>query len=161
MATHASPFSAASAASALLAQQTAPVGSFRPQGPDRATSPPFAGATGDPGSELTATGKSSAGAAVHPEFRTVGESVDRAGAEESGGLLLSAPLERMPVSLSVSIPVRDFRVRNLLALRSGELIETQWANGEDLPLASGAVQLAWSEFEVVDSRLAVRVTRLA
>jgi hypothetical protein len=30
-----------------------------------------------------------------------------------------------------------------------------------MPLAAGDVQLAWSEFEVVDSQLAVRVTRLA
>jgi len=43
----------------------------------------------------------------------------------------------------------------------GAVIETQWGYGEDLPLSSGGVQLAWSEFEVVDMRLAVRVTRLA
>jgi len=30
-----------------------------------------------------------------------------------------------------------------------------------LPLAAGEVQLAWSEFEVIETRLAVRVTRLA
>jgi hypothetical protein len=30
-----------------------------------------------------------------------------------------------------------------------------------MPLAAGEVQLAWSEFEVVDTQLAVRVTRLA
>jgi flagellar motor switch/type III secretory pathway protein FliN len=57
--------------------------------------------------------------------------------------------------------VREFRVRNLLALGPGQIIETQWAHGEDLPLASGDVQLAWSEFEVVESQLAVRITRLA
>jgi len=93
----------------------------------------------------------------------------RAGARqperESGGasygLRLTAALERMPVELSVAVPVRNFRVRNLLALEAGALIETQWASGEDLPLTSGDVALAWSEFEVVDTRLAVRVTRLA
>ncbi len=61
----------------------------------------------------------------------------------------------------MAVPVRDFRVRNLLALEPGQVIETQWAHGEDLPLSAGAVQLAWSEFEVVDSQLAVRVTRLS
>jgi hypothetical protein len=30
-----------------------------------------------------------------------------------------------------------------------------------MPLCAGDVQLAWSEFEVVDTELAVRVTRLA
>jgi flagellar motor switch/type III secretory pathway protein FliN len=68
---------------------------------------------------------------------------------------------RLPVDLQVLIPVRAFRVRNLLAMGPGEIIESSWANGEDLPLSSGEVQLAWSEFEVVDNRLAVRVTRLA
>jgi len=67
----------------------------------------------------------------------------------------------LPVGLVVAVPVRDFRVLHLLRLADGEVIETQWGHGEDLPLGSGDVQLAWSEFEVVDSRLAVRITRLA
>jgi hypothetical protein len=48
----------------------------------------------------------------------------------------------------------------LLALEPGQLIESQWGNGEDMPLSSGDVQLAWSEFEVVDLQMAVRITRL-
>jgi flagellar motor switch protein FliM len=76
-------------------------------------------------------------------------------------LRLSAPQARLPVALDVMVPVRGFRVRHLLAMTFGEVIETDWGHGEDLPLSSGDVQLAWSEFEVVDSRLAVRVTRLA
>ena len=34
-------------------------------------------------------------------------------------------------------------------------------DGDDVPVAAGPVQLAWAEFEVMDSQLAVRVTRLA
>lgn len=67
----------------------------------------------------------------------------------------------LPVGVSVAIPVRNFRVRNLLAMCAGAVLETQWAHGEDMPLASGNVQLAWTEFEVIDTQLAVRVTRLA
>jgi flagellar motor switch protein FliN/FliY len=73
---------------------------------------------------------------------------------------LSGPVSRLPVEVDVTVPVRDFRVRNLLALAKGQLIESQWVNGEDVPLASGDVQLAWSEFEVIETELAVRVTRL-
>jgi flagellar motor switch/type III secretory pathway protein FliN len=80
---------------------------------------------------------------------------------EGAGLKLTAPVARLPVELDVAVPVRDFRVRNLLALEPGQVIETRWAHGEDMPLAAGNVQLAWSEFEVVDTQLAVRVTRLA
>jgi flagellar motor switch/type III secretory pathway protein FliN len=81
---------------------------------------------------------------------------------EAGGLIgRGAPAARLPVELDVAVPVREFRVRNLLALEAGQIIETQWAQGTDMPLAAGDVQLAWSEFEVVDLQLAVRVTRLA
>jgi flagellar motor switch/type III secretory pathway protein FliN len=66
----------------------------------------------------------------------------------------------MPVELDVAIPIPDFRVRNLLALAPGQLIESRWGNGEDVPLACAAVQVAWTEFEVIESRLAVRITRL-
>jgi flagellar motor switch/type III secretory pathway protein FliN len=81
--------------------------------------------------------------------------------EEAGPMRFGGPVARLPVQLDVAIPVRGFRVRNLLALEAGQVIESQWSNGDDLPLASGEVQLAWSEFEVIDTQLAVRVTRLA
>jgi flagellar motor switch protein FliM len=81
--------------------------------------------------------------------------------EEGNAIALSAPVARLPVELDVTVPVREFRVRNLLALEAGQVIESQWGNGEDVPLASGEVQLAWSEFEVIDTQLAVRITRLA
>ena len=71
------------------------------------------------------------------------------------------PISLLPVELDVAVPVRQFRVRNLLALQPGQLIESQWGNGEDVPLASGDVQLAWTEFEVIETQLAVRITRLA
>ncbi len=81
--------------------------------------------------------------------------------DEDDSAALKSPVARLPVELEVAVPVRDFRVRHLLALAPGHIIESQWRNGEDVPLQSGDVQLAWSEFEVVDTQLAVRVTRLA
>jgi flagellar motor switch/type III secretory pathway protein FliN len=80
--------------------------------------------------------------------------------EETEPVALSGPVARLPVELDVAVPVRDFRVRNLLALAPGQVVASQWSNGDDLPLASGDVQLAWAEFEVIDTQLAVRVTRL-
>jgi flagellar motor switch protein FliN/FliY len=80
--------------------------------------------------------------------------------DEGVRIKLTAPVSRLPVELDVAVPVRDFRVRNLLALETGQVIETKWPLGEDMPLAAGNVQLAWSEFEVVETQLAVRVTRL-
>jgi flagellar motor switch protein FliM len=80
--------------------------------------------------------------------------------QEGAAIKLTPALARLPVEMDVAVPVRNFRVRNLLALELGSVIETQWSHGEDMPLAAGAVQLAWCEFEVVETALAVRVTRL-
>jgi len=52
-------------------------------------------------------------------------------------------------------------VRNLLALEARQVIETAWTRGDEMPLAARDTQLAWTEFEVVESKLAVRITRLA
>jgi hypothetical protein len=76
-------------------------------------------------------------------------------------IALTPQIARLPVEVEVSVPVNNFRVRNLLALEPSHLIESGWAQGEDMPLSAGVVQLAWSEFEVVDTQLAVRVTRMA
>lgn len=149
MATQASPQSVASASSVLLSQN-----------PPQLRAGVSQAARRSPGTELMAGARLGA-TAPEGEFRTLAESADHLEDGEPRGICLSAPLERMPVSLGVSIPVRGFRVRSLLALRAGELIETQWVNGDDLPLSSGELQLAWCEFEVVDTRIAVRVTRLA
>ena len=81
--------------------------------------------------------------------------------EEKDLIQLGAPLALLPIELDVCVPVNEFRVRGLLALEPGQVIESQWIHGEDVPLASGKVQLAWTEFEVVDAQLAVRITRLA
>lgn len=68
---------------------------------------------------------------------------------------------RLPVLLEASIPLSGLRVRDLLELRSGQTIESAWASPEDVPLKAGTLQIAWGEFEVVEQRMALRVTRLA
>ena len=70
-------------------------------------------------------------------------------------------ISRLPVVLGVSIPMSGFRVRDLLGLRAGQTIEAVWPATEDVPLRVGAVQLGWGEFEVVEQRMALRLTRLA
>jgi flagellar motor switch/type III secretory pathway protein FliN len=69
-------------------------------------------------------------------------------------------VSRLPVEVDVSVPIRKFRVRDLLTLAEGAVIASQWVQGDDLPLAAPGAQLAWTEFEVIDQRLAVRITRL-
>ena len=73
----------------------------------------------------------------------------------------SPQVARLAVELDVAVPVPEFRLRNLVNLQAGQVIETRWEHSEDLPLAAGDVQLAWTEFEVQDKQLGVRITRLA
>lgn len=70
-------------------------------------------------------------------------------------------LSRMPMRLSASIPVHQFRIANLLALKPGQLIESDWPSTQDVALHAGSVRFCWTEFEVVEQRIAVRLTRLA
>lgn len=70
-------------------------------------------------------------------------------------------INRIPVEIDVTIPIRQFQVRNVLALAVGQVIATRWMEGEDVPLAAHGTQLAWTEIEVIDQKLAVRITRLA
>ncbi|QNI34158.1 FliM/FliN family flagellar motor switch protein [Alloacidobacterium dinghuense] len=74
--------------------------------------------------------------------------------------LLSALAAKLPLQLDLRLPLPSFRVQNLLSLEKGQVIESAWPHTEDLPLWSGGVHLVWTEFEVVDQKLAVRVTRL-
>jgi flagellar motor switch/type III secretory pathway protein FliN len=66
----------------------------------------------------------------------------------------------IPIEVDVAVPIRRFRVRNLIALAEGQVIGSEWVEGEDMPMGARGAQLAWSEFEVVDQKLAVRITRL-
>jgi flagellar motor switch/type III secretory pathway protein FliN len=62
--------------------------------------------------------------------------------------------------LSVELPVHGFTVRDLLQLAAGSVVETQWKNGQDMPLRASNRQIGWVEFEAVGETLAVRLTDL-
>lgn len=69
-------------------------------------------------------------------------------------------LSRLPMRSAVSVVVPHFRVQHLLALKPGQTVESVWPTGEDLPFTVGGAQLFWCEFELVEDKLAVRLTRL-
>ncbi len=77
--------------------------------------------------------------------------------EHTDWLLLS----RVPMLLTAGVPLPKFRVRDLLGLKAGQMIESGSATTEDVPVKIGSVLLGWIEFEVVEQRMAVRLTRLA
>jgi len=70
-------------------------------------------------------------------------------------------LAGLPLQLDVTIPIPSFRVGDLLALEKGAVLGSGWAHTEDVPVWCGGAQLAWTEFEVVEDKLAVRITRIS
>ena len=70
-------------------------------------------------------------------------------------------LSELMMTLESGIALREFKVRNLLKLEVGQVIESLCADTDDVPVKIGQIQVGWSEFEVVEQRLAVRLTRLA
>jgi flagellar motor switch/type III secretory pathway protein FliN len=70
-------------------------------------------------------------------------------------------VEALPCALSVEISVPQFTVGDLVRLAPGRIVASRWIVGQDVPLRVNGELIAWSEFEVVQNRLAVRLTELA
>jgi flagellar motor switch/type III secretory pathway protein FliN len=71
------------------------------------------------------------------------------------------PALGLPCQLAVDLPVPDFRIFDLLKLRRGSLVDARWRLGHDLPLRLNGTLIGWSKIEVMNNRLAVRLTELA
>lgn len=69
-------------------------------------------------------------------------------------------LSRLAVTITAEIPLSRFKVRDLLGLSEGQVFESVISDTDDVPLRVGDVQLGWTEFEVVEQKIAVRLTRL-
>lgn len=70
-------------------------------------------------------------------------------------------LDRLSMELHVMVRVERMRVQDLLALERGAVLTTVHDHAQDVPVRCGGALLLWGEFEMVEQRLAVRVTRLA
>jgi flagellar motor switch protein FliN/FliY len=68
-------------------------------------------------------------------------------------------LSQLRVTLRAGVVLR-FRVRDLLALKEGQVFESLSPATDDVPVKVGQAQLGWSEFEVLQQRMALRLTRL-
>jgi len=72
-----------------------------------------------------------------------------------------ARVENLRCALTVEIPVPGFTVGDLARLAPGRILATRWVVGQEVPLRVNGELIAWSEFEVVQDALAVRLTELA
>jgi flagellar motor switch protein FliM len=69
-------------------------------------------------------------------------------------------LAQLRVTMRAGVPLDRFRVRDLLGMKEGQVFESLSPATEDVPVRVGQTQLGWSEFEVLEQRMALRLTRL-
>jgi flagellar motor switch protein FliM len=69
-------------------------------------------------------------------------------------------LAQLRVTMRVGVALNRFKVRDLLSLQDGQVFESLSPDTDDVAVMVGQVQLGWSEFEVMEQRMAVRLTRL-
>jgi flagellar motor switch/type III secretory pathway protein FliN len=69
--------------------------------------------------------------------------------------------ESLPCKLSVQAKVPGFTLKDLLNLGPKSIIRSQLPTSASPPLRVNGEVIAWCDFEVLGSRLAVRLTELA
>jgi flagellar motor switch/type III secretory pathway protein FliN len=69
-------------------------------------------------------------------------------------------LAQLRVTMRVGVALNRFKVRDLLSLKEGQVFESLSPDTEDVPLMVGQIQIGWSEFEILEQRMALRLTRL-
>ena len=63
-------------------------------------------------------------------------------------------------SLYVALEVPHFTIRDLLSLSVNSLVDTRRREGAHVPVLVNGVMVGWAEFDVIDGRLAVRMTEM-
>jgi len=66
----------------------------------------------------------------------------------------------LPCRLSVELEVPRFTVGDLLALDLNSVMDTRRKDGSHVPVMVNGEMIGWAEFDVVDDRLAMRLTEL-
>jgi flagellar motor switch protein FliN/FliY len=66
----------------------------------------------------------------------------------------------LPCRLSVALEVPHFTIRDLLALNLNAVVDTRRREGAHVPVLVNSVMVGWAEFDVIDGRLAVRMTEM-
>ncbi len=69
-------------------------------------------------------------------------------------------VSQLRITIRAGVLLNRFRVRDLLSMKEGQVFESVSSATEDVSVRVGQVQLGWSEFEVLEQRMALRLTRL-
>jgi flagellar motor switch/type III secretory pathway protein FliN len=66
----------------------------------------------------------------------------------------------LPFELSLELPLAQFRVRDLVRLQQGGIVQTSRSAGTEIPLRANGQVIGWAELEPLGDHLAARVTEL-
>lgn len=69
-------------------------------------------------------------------------------------------VQELPCDLYVVLEIPNFTIRDLLSLRVNSLVDTGRREGAHVPVLVNSVMVAWAEFDVIEGRLAVRMTEM-
>ena len=69
-------------------------------------------------------------------------------------------LSQLKMTIRAGAALKHLRVKDLLTLKEGQIFESLSPATEDIPIEVGQRQLGWAEFEVLQQRMALRLTRL-
>jgi flagellar motor switch protein FliN/FliY len=72
-----------------------------------------------------------------------------------------AAFQQLTCRLDLEIPVPGFTIAALLRLTVNDVVNSHWLQGSDIPLHVNGKLIGWSEFEVIEERLAARLTQIA
>ena len=64
----------------------------------------------------------------------------------------------LPCTLTLELPVVNFTIADLMKLAPGAIVETACHHTSDVPLRANQLLIGWTEFDVIDDHLAVRIT---
>ncbi len=70
------------------------------------------------------------------------------------------PLWWLPCELSPQVPLAKFTVRELLRLRSGSIVATNWSRSTEIPLYANNQLIGWTELDSVGEHIGARITEL-
>ncbi len=66
----------------------------------------------------------------------------------------------LPCQLYVALEIPHFTIRDLLSLSANSLVDTRRREGAHVPVLVNTIMVGWAEFDVIDGRLAVRMTEM-
>jgi flagellar motor switch protein FliN/FliY len=66
----------------------------------------------------------------------------------------------LPCQLYVALEIPHFTIRDLLSLSVNSLVDTRRREGAHVPVLVNTIMVGWAEFDVIDGRLAVRMTEM-